>query len=87
MKVLTIRLDDLLHSQLSVVAKLEGASVADAIREAINSWIEQRRGCPTFAMRAREQLKAIEEEAASQKDALTALLSEESPANTAATPG
>ena len=52
MKTLAIRLDDDLHAQLSVVAQLGDLTVTDAIRQAIEQWIERQRSAPELTARA-----------------------------------
>ena len=46
MKTLAIRLEDELHAQFSVLAKLEELTVADAIRQSIEAWVTERRSRP-----------------------------------------
>ena len=46
MKTLAIRLEDDTHAQLSMLAQLEELTVTDAIRQAIDSYIEAKRSQP-----------------------------------------
>ncbi len=77
MKTLAIRLDDEQHAQLGMIAKLEELSVSDAIRIAIDSWIEQKRANPELVKRAEAVLADIDREAATRRGAIAALLSSE----------
>lgn len=74
MKTLAIRLDDELHARLGMLSKLSGSSVTDTIRGAIEHRLEVLANDPEVTAKA-EQLRAeIEQEAAQQRDALTALI-------------
>jgi hypothetical protein len=73
-KTLAIRLPDELHAQLVLVAQLDGVSLAEAIRRAVEAEITRRRDGGELAAQAQAALEAIEHEAASRKAALSALL-------------
>lgn len=77
MKTMAIRLDDDQHAQLSVIAQLEELTVTDAIRQAITQWIESRRDSAALQQRAQAVLEDIEQEAATRRSALAALLGDE----------
>ena len=74
MKTLAIRLEEEQHAQLSVIAQLKELTVTDAIRQAIEQWMEARRDSPALKQRAQAVLEDIEQEAASRRSALAALL-------------
>ena len=74
MKTLAIRLEEDQHAQLSVIAQLEELTVTDAIRQAIEQWVEARRDSPALKQRAQAVLEDIEQEAASRRGAIAALL-------------
>lgn len=76
MKTLAIRLEDDQHAQLSMIAQLEDLTMIDAIRQAIDQWIEERRNQPGLQERAAAVLADIEHEAATRRGALAALLGE-----------
>ncbi len=63
-KTLAIRLEADLHARLSFVAQVEGDSITDAIRKAIESYIETKHGESDFAARAAAMLDALDREAA-----------------------
>lgn len=48
MAAMTLRLDDDLMADLTVVAQCDGESVSDAVRAAVTAWIQLRRGDPDF---------------------------------------
>lgn len=73
-KTLAIRLPDELHAQLVLVAQLDGVSLAEAIRQAVESSISRRRDEGDLAGRAQAALEQIEQEAALRRTALQALL-------------
>jgi hypothetical protein len=72
-KTLGIKLPDDLHAQLVLIAGLDGLSLTDAIRQAIDGYIERKRGEGDLAARAAQALGEIEREAAQRRDALQAL--------------
>ena len=78
MKTLAIRLEEEQHAQLGMIAKLEELTVTDAIRQAIDQWIELKRTNPELQARAGAVLADIEQEAASRRGAINALLGEKS---------
>ena len=72
-KTLGIKLPDELHAQLVVIAGLDSMSLTDAIREAIDDYIERKRAEGDLAARAAQALEDIEREAAGRRRALEAL--------------
>ena len=76
MKTLAIRLEDDLHAQLSVVAQLGELTVTDAIRQAIEQWIEQKKSAPELTARAESMLDEIERDAAQRRQAIATLFGE-----------
>jgi predicted transcriptional regulator len=81
-KTLAIRLDDDLHAQLSVVANLSELTITDAIRQAIEKWVDEKRSQPELAARAQSVLDEIENDAAQRRSAIATLFgsSDEAPA-------
>jgi hypothetical protein len=74
MKTLAIRLEDEQHAQLAMIAQLEELTVSDAIRQALEAWIEARRSNPELQARAEAVLADIDREAATRRGAVSALL-------------
>lgn len=72
-KTLAIRLPDELHAQLALVAQLDGISLTDAIRQAIEMLIERKRAEGDLAARAAQALEEIEREATARREAIQAL--------------
>ena len=72
-KTLGIRLEGDLHAQLSLVAQLDGLSLTDAIRRAIEEFIERKRAEGDFAARAAAMLEEIDREAAVRRQSIEAL--------------
>jgi hypothetical protein len=58
-RVTTIRLDEDQLEQLEVIAGFEGRSVADAIREAVNLLISERRQDEAFRQRVAQRLERL----------------------------
>lgn len=73
-KTLAIRLEETQHAQLTMIAQLEELTVTDAIREAIDQWIESKRSNPQLQQRAEAVLADIERDANIRRDAVVALL-------------
>jgi ferric-dicitrate binding protein FerR (iron transport regulator) len=78
-KTLAIRLEEDQHAQLSMIAQLEELTVTDAIRQAIEQWIEARRSNPQLQARAEAVLADIDRDAASRRDAIASLLATPTP--------
>ena len=76
-KTLAIRLAEGQHAQLTIIAQLEELTMTDAIRQAIEQWIEARRNNTQLKARAQAVLDEIEQEATIRKGAIAALLSGE----------
>ena len=81
MKTLAIRLEEDQHAQLSMIAQLEELTMIDAIRQAIDQWIELRRSNPELQARAEAVLADIDREAANRRGAIAALMGDK-PATT-----
>ena len=82
-RTLAIRLDDTLHAQISLVASLDGVTLVDAIREAIQAHITAKRGEGDLAARAAEALAAIDEETANRRRAIEELFGSDKPGDVA----
>jgi hypothetical protein len=70
-KTLGVALPDELHAQFGLVAGLKNLSLKDAVRQAVELWIQQSRS--ELAERAQEAMAEIERDAALRRDALAAL--------------
>ena len=73
-KTLGIRLPDDLHAQFVLVAQLDGISLTDAIRRAIEIYVAAKQSEPNFQARVTAALEQIEREATGRKSAIQALL-------------
>ena len=84
-KTLGVALPDELHAQFVMIAGLRNLSLKEAVRQAVESWIEQ--GRTELAARAHEAMAEIEAEAAQRRAALTSLFGPQAPgSDDAATP-
>ena len=72
-KTLGVKFSDETHAQLVLIAGLEQVSLADAIRQAVDAYLELKRGDTALIARAAEAAQEVEREAALRRDALTAL--------------
>lgn len=72
-KTLGIRLPDELHAQFVLVAGLDGLNLTDAIRRAVELYVETKRSEGDFAERAAMVLEEIEREATARRAAIQGL--------------
>ncbi|HEX6782750.1 MAG TPA: ribbon-helix-helix protein, CopG family [Solirubrobacterales bacterium] len=56
-KVTTLRLDSQLHAELAAVARADGRTVSDAVREAVGKHIATRASDPEFQKQAKKKLE------------------------------
>lgn len=73
MKTLAIRLDQDVHARLTILAKLAGVSLTDAIRQAIETQIHAMSSDPTLLAKAEALREEIDREAREQQGALSQL--------------
>jgi ferric-dicitrate binding protein FerR (iron transport regulator) len=86
-KTLAIRLEEEQHAQLGMIAQLEELTVTDAIRQAIEQWIEVRRTNPELQARAEAVLADIDRDAATRRDAIATLIGTPAPTKRRASSG
>lgn len=72
-KTLGVKLSAPVHAQLTLICQLENQSLTDAIKVAIEQFIERKRSEGNLASRAAEAAAEIEREAAQRRNALEAL--------------
>jgi hypothetical protein len=73
MKTLAIKLEDDTHSQLVVLAQLDGLTLADVLHLAVVQYVERKRGEGDLEARAASVLEEIEREATARREAIQAL--------------
>ena len=83
MKTLAIRLEPEQHVRLTILAQLSGESVTELIRVAIELRLEQLASDPAIQAKADGLRAAIEDEAATRRDAIAGLFTT-APATTVA---
>jgi hypothetical protein len=76
-RTLAIRIEDELHAQLGMIAKLEDLSLTDALLQAIDQWIRERRNNPELQARAAAVIADLDREAATRRGAIEALLGDD----------
>lgn len=76
MKTVAIKVEDDLHTQLLLVAQLEGTTLTDVIRQAVEGHVEALRNGGGLAAKAETLMAEIEQETAARKQAVQALISE-----------
>ena len=74
-KTLAIRLDDDVHAQLQVIARLRETSIAAEIQQAIEAHLQTKRSDPELSSRAASVLESIENEAKQRQAAIANLFS------------
>jgi len=72
-KTLAIRLEPVLHAQLSLIAQLKNSTITDEIRSAIEAHITATKAAQELAGKADAVLEEIEREAASRREAIATL--------------
>ena len=77
-KTLAIRLEPVLHAQLSLIAQLKNSTITDEIRSAIEAHIAATKAAPELAGKADSVLEEIEREAASRREAIATLFGSDS---------
>ena len=73
-KTLAIRLDDDLHAAAAAVAQLQGTSLTELIRTAIEEHLEAQKANGALAEQAEALLAEIDEEAENRRKAIQDLL-------------
>jgi predicted DNA-binding protein len=56
-KVTSLRMDDQLHAEMAAVARADGQTFSDAVREAIGKHIATRGSDPEFQKQAKKNLE------------------------------
>jgi predicted DNA-binding protein len=56
-KAMSLRLDNQLHAELAAVARADGRTVSDVVREAVGKHIVTRASDPEFQKRAKKKLE------------------------------
>lgn len=72
-KTLAIRLDDDVHAQLQVIARLRETSIAAEIQQAIEAHLDATKTDPDLSARAQAVLDDIEREAEARQKAIADL--------------
>jgi hypothetical protein len=72
-KTLAIQLTDDQHAQLVLISQVEGLSLKDVLKQAVDALITAKRTQPDFAARAQAVLEEIDREAASRRQAIQTL--------------
>ncbi|WP_222854100.1 hypothetical protein [Fodinicola acaciae] len=78
-KTLGVKLSDELHAQFALVAQLDDMSLADAVKRAVEHYVEYKRSESGFAAKAKAALEEIQREAMAQQSAIQSLFGAEAP--------
>jgi plasmid stability protein len=73
-KVLSLRLDDSLRTQLGVLAQIQQRSLTEECRLGLEAWVTTSRSDPKVQARAAGVRNAIEAEAEARRSAIAAVL-------------
>lgn len=76
-KALAVRLNESTRAQLDIIAQLNDRTVTDEIRLALEAWIEKTKSDPSALQRAAAVRAEIDREAATKRDAIAAIFSDE----------
>ncbi|WP_328995810.1 hypothetical protein OG394_14210 [Kribbella sp. NBC_01245] len=82
-KTIGVRLNNGLHSQVTMMAKLDGLSLQDALVRGAALYVEKKQAEPDFKDRVAAELKKIEQEAADRRGAIESLFGSDTQANEA----
>lgn len=74
MRTIAIRVEDELHSVLTLLAKLSGRPLVEEIREAIDEHISRKRSEVDLKAEAEKALAEIDKDAAARRSAIASLL-------------
>jgi len=86
LKTLAIRVEEGLHAQLRFIAQLNGSSITEEIRRAIENRIATAQDDPDLIARAQEAREEIEREAAARAAAIAGFLGKPAVTTTAVQP-
>src|SRR5690242_18060074 len=67
-KTVAIKVEDDVHARLLMIAELEGVTLTEVIRQAVEAHVGQLRGGDGLAAKAQSMLDAIDRESQSRKD-------------------
>jgi ferric-dicitrate binding protein FerR (iron transport regulator) len=70
---LSVRMLDSSRAQLEILAQLNGRSVTEEVRLALEAWIEKSKSDPSVLARAEEVRADIEREAAVRREAIQSI--------------
>ena len=76
MKTMAIRVDDEVHAQFVILSQLDGVSLTDELKLALEGHVARRRSEPGFAEKAQAVLEEIDKEAAARRTAIQSLFAE-----------
>ena len=74
MRTIAIRVEDELHTQLTLLAQLSGRPLVEEIREAIDEHIAKKGADVDLSAQAEAALAEIDKEAATRRQAIESLL-------------
>jgi hypothetical protein len=73
-KTLGVKLKGELHAQFTLIAQLEGLSLADAVVQAVELYVTTKQSAADFQQRAAAVLAEIDREATARRSAIQALV-------------
>ena len=79
MKTVAIKVEDDLHAQLLLVAQLEGTTLTDVIRQAVEQYVEGLKTGDGLAAKAKSLLDEIDRDVATRREAVRSLLGQLEP--------
>ncbi len=82
MRTIALRVEDELHEQLTLLARLAGRPLVDELREAIDDHLTRKGNEVDLTAQAEQALVEIDQEAASRRKAIESLLKKGSTSTT-----
>jgi hypothetical protein len=74
LRTMAIRVEEGLHALLTMMAQLDGTTLTDQMRRAIDEYVERRRSDAGLVEQARAALAAVDQEASTRREAIEGLL-------------
>ena len=77
MKTLAVRVSEDLRAQLDIIAQLNDRTVTEEIRLALEAWVQKSKSDPAVLKRAESVRAEIEREAATKRNAISAIFGDQ----------
>jgi predicted transcriptional regulator len=76
MRTMAIRVDDEVHATFVILSQVDGISLSDELKLALDNHVARRKDEPGFAEKAQAVLEEIDKEAAARRTAIQSLFTD-----------